>query len=652
MEGHERLFGRYRLVRSIARGGTGTVWEAEDLLLAQRVALKHVSFANLPAEQAELARARILREARMAAQLRGHRHVVTIYDVIESDGDVWLVLEYVPAASLTEALTDGRPMSLIEIARIGAAVADALAAAHDRGVIHRDIRPGTILIGVDQRTVKLTDFGLSHAAADDQLLTGDNAVSGTPAYMAREVARGEPPTPASDIFSLGATLYRAIEGAPPYGEDPNPRRMLLRVATYPINPPATRTPLTSLIMRLLELDPNTRPDAATVSDQLHALARRVSEGTLRTRYPVPAPSPPTLGGGRPTALAGPGAPTLGGQPPGPPEPRPARRPRRPMAVAAIAAFALAAGLAVALPRLLDNTAPTGAPPLPAAIRPITLSGDPRAADPCALIDPTWLRQFGEPVTVRVRKGALQSCEAGIGVGRQDSRLLVSYREPVSSVSDRDGEKQRVGDITVVHRRTPESGFYAVHCSGYIILSDRSEIVVQAVGAGFPDLCAAAWVGISAAVNVLDRDGVVYRPGRTAQWRIADNDACALLDPSTLATVPDLEPYNRVPGFANWSCTWDSTKKGGPSVYTLFNLFEADQTDVGAPTTIAGRRAWTKLVPGTRAAQRCMAMVATRPTPTAQGDVEVLELSLEGPQPGPELCARATELAVAALGKLR
>ncbi|WP_084211020.1 serine/threonine-protein kinase [Pseudonocardia acaciae] len=633
MEAGEELFGRYRLVRSIARGGMGTVWEAEDILLAQRVALKHVSFADLPAEQAALTRARTLREAKMAAQLRGHPHVIAIYDVIESDGDVWLVLEYLPSASLTETLTTGRRLRPAEIARIGAAVADALAAAHARGIVHRDVKPGNILIGADHHTVKLTDFGISHAATDDNALTHVGVVSGTPTYMAREVARGEPSTPASDIFSLGATLYRAAEGSPPFGEDPNTNRLLLRVATGPINAPTTRTPLTPLIMRLLEFNPSTRPDAATTRDQLHVLSGRLAEATY----------PPL------DEHYGPTTPPGGHRPPPLPAPRPPRKPRRWLVVAAIAAFALAAGLAVALPKLLDNGPPTGVPPLPTAVGPITLSGDPRAADPCALIDPTWLRQFGQPVITTNISYTPEACQARITVPNGDMVLDVKFNTP-KTVSDLGGQPQQLGDLTIV-RRSVQTGLFVTSCDSVILLADRTAIYFETNGPDGSDICGATEVATAVAVNRLARDGITYRPGRTAEWLITSNDACAVLDPATLAAVPGLDTNIRFPGFGNWSCTWGATQKDASRLYMGFRLDNVRVDDYGNDTTIAGRRAWTKISRGDKNPAKCHLYVITRPAPTAMGATEMLELSLEGPQPAAELCARGSEVAATALTKL-
>ncbi|MDQ4117180.1 MAG: serine/threonine protein kinase, partial [Actinomycetota bacterium] len=265
------LFDRYRVVRRIAAGGMGTVFEALDVVLDQPVALKRVSYAALPDELAAETRERTLREARNAAQMRGVAHVVAIYDVQVSDDDVWLVLEYLPSRSLAE-LTAGRTtLDVRTVAGVGATVARGLAAAHSRGITHRDVKPGNILIADEGGTAKLTDFGISHAEGESTL-TATGQVSGTPAYMAREVARGEDATPASDVFSLAATLYAAVEGVGPFGPQSNPRAMVYRVANDPIRPPEQAGPLAPVLIAMMADEPSRRPDAATVAGWLESVA--------------------------------------------------------------------------------------------------------------------------------------------------------------------------------------------------------------------------------------------------------------------------------------------------------------------------------------------------------------------------------------------
>ncbi len=635
MDVGDELFGRYLIVRRIARGGMGTVWEAEDLTLAQRVALKHISFADLPPEQVDETRLRTVREARVAARLRGHPHVVTIFDVIESDGAVWLVLEYLPSVTLAQSLTNREgPLDLGEVARIGAAVADALAAAHQRGIVHRDVKPSNVLIGTDDGVVKLADFGISRAV-DEGPITRDDVVSGSPTYMAREVARGDEPTPASDIYSLGATLYRAIEGEPPFGDDPNTNRLLLRVTTGLMGEPTRAGPLTPLVMRLLELTPATRPDAATARDQLRSFATLVSDPTqhLHPEHDDHEDDPESLPDRQPAPA---------------PQARPARRFRRRHVLIAVAALLTIAALGVAIPRLIagDDKPPVGAPALPSTVGPITLTGDPRAADPCALIDTAWLRQFGEPVITRSYR--LQGCRARIATPTGNVLLDVRFAGPLRPGVNLGGLAQRLGDLTV-WRRSQAAGDFLNDCVRYLVLADHTRIHVEATGANV-DLCALAEVGAASAVNALTRDGITYRPDRNAGLQLAEQDACALLDRATLATVPSLDPSSGSPGFASWNCAWGSSATGA-KVALIFRLGDASVPDLGDPTTIAGRQAWCRLTSGDDHPKECLAYVVYRSAPPPTGAIEILEVEVEGPHPPNELCDRATQLAAAALSKL-
>jgi len=264
MDSASIVFDRYRLEERIGAGGMGVVWKATDLQLDQPVALKRITLAGMDAEQAELTKARALREARTAARLRRHRHVVATYDVHLGSEDIWLVLEYLPSRTLGALCRERGRLEIVEVARIGAAVADALAAGHAQGIVHRDVTPANVLIAEDG-TIKLTDFGISRVTGADQL-TREGIISGTIAYLAPEVADRCEYTPASDVFSLGSTLYTAIEGQPPFGTDEDPLRLLNVIRTGIIRKPTSAGALTPLLARLLERDPTTRPDAATTDE--------------------------------------------------------------------------------------------------------------------------------------------------------------------------------------------------------------------------------------------------------------------------------------------------------------------------------------------------------------------------------------------------
>src|SRR3954451_4759844 len=256
-----RIGDRYRLEERIGAGAMGAVWRAADELLKRAAAGKELVAAAVPARGGALeeSRQRILREGRIGARLQ-HPHVISMFDVVVHEDSPWLVMEYLPSQSLAQKLTAEGPLPPLEVADIGRQVADGLAAAHKAGFVHRDIKPGNVLLGDDGR-VKLTDFGVSRAV-DDVQLTRTGLIAGTPAFLAPEIAQGHDPTPASDVFSLGATLYAAVEGTPPFGLDDNAYALLHKVATEAPQVPEHAGPLTPVLKRLLAVDPAARPSAS------------------------------------------------------------------------------------------------------------------------------------------------------------------------------------------------------------------------------------------------------------------------------------------------------------------------------------------------------------------------------------------------------
>lgn len=265
---------RYRLQSQIGGGGMGTVWLARDELLGRQVAVKQViTPGGADPQQMDEQRQRALREGRIAARL-SHPHAISVYDVALENDQPWLVMEYLPSRSLAEVLRDDGSLRTDLVAQIGAQVADALAATHAAGIVHRDVKPANILIGQGSRVdglVKITDFGISHASGD-VTLTQTGQITGTPAFLAPEVAQGREMTEASDVFSLGATLYTCLEGQPPFGMEDNALAMLHRVAGGNIRPPVHADSLAGPLLRMLAADPADRPTMTEVRDELAKLA--------------------------------------------------------------------------------------------------------------------------------------------------------------------------------------------------------------------------------------------------------------------------------------------------------------------------------------------------------------------------------------------
>jgi hypothetical protein len=253
----------------------GTVWLCTDEVLGRRVAVKQVG--TLPGETT-LDLARALREARSSAALN-HRNVVSVYDAVEEGEHIWLVMEYVEGRTLAELIAEEGALSPQRVARIGAQVADGLAAAHARGTIHRDVKPGNILVSEDG-TAKISDFGIARTTGDEQV-TRTGMVIGTPTYFAPELARGEEPSPAVDVWALGATLYAAVEGRTPYPEQPNALAMLNEIAHRTPAPPQRAGFLTEPISRSLDPDPRSRWAMADLAHVLHRLDQKHATGRTR-----------------------------------------------------------------------------------------------------------------------------------------------------------------------------------------------------------------------------------------------------------------------------------------------------------------------------------------------------------------------------------
>jgi eukaryotic-like serine/threonine-protein kinase len=206
-----------------------------------------------------------MREARTAAKLH-HPHAVSVFDVVEQDGQLWLVMPFIASITLATVLHEGGPLQPDEAAKVGAQVASALTAAHAAGIVHRDVKPGNILIAEDG-TALISDFGIAYGLGD-ATLTSSGMIHGTPAYLAPEIARGDGANFASDVFSLGSTLYSAMEGKPPFGSDDNTMALLHRVASGQFPPPQHCGPLTPLVMDMLSADPSHRPSMRAVADIL------------------------------------------------------------------------------------------------------------------------------------------------------------------------------------------------------------------------------------------------------------------------------------------------------------------------------------------------------------------------------------------------
>jgi serine/threonine protein kinase len=313
------LVNRYALKTPLGRGGTGVVWRAHDTVLGREVAVKDVAFpASLPDVQRRLAQARLTREARAAARLN-HPAVVSLYDVVTHEGGVFLVMELAEAPTLAELVRLEGPLAPERVVEIGAQLGDALEAAHHAGIVHRDVRPANVLVP-ESGTVKLADFGVA-SLADDPRLTATGMVIGSPADMAPEQARGEPTGPPADFWALGATMFYAVEGKPPFDKGSSMATLAAVVNEAP-QPMRRAGPLAPLLADLLAKDPRARPSGPKARAWLAWLL--VVTPSAPPIQMLPPPEPPERLAPRPSR------PIL---PPAPPAPR--RAGRRLLGVAAL-----------------------------------------------------------------------------------------------------------------------------------------------------------------------------------------------------------------------------------------------------------------------------------------------------------------------------
>ncbi|MEU5848763.1 serine/threonine-protein kinase [Saccharopolyspora shandongensis] len=272
--------GRYRLAAELGSGGFGRVWRARDETLDVDVAIKEM---QLPPGMSEAERAerlaRATREARNAARLRQHDGIVAIHDVVVEDGLPWIVMELVDGRSLSEHIEQHGPLPADRAAEVATALLTAMGAAHREGVVHRDIKPANVMLAEDGK-VLLTDFGTA-IRHTDTALTATGMFIGSAEYTAPERLRGTDGLPASDLFSLGVTLYQAVVGVSPFRRDTQ-EATLAAVLLEEAPAPRRTGPLTQLITRLLDKDPDRRPtvaEALAIAGEQPATKVHVQRGT-------------------------------------------------------------------------------------------------------------------------------------------------------------------------------------------------------------------------------------------------------------------------------------------------------------------------------------------------------------------------------------
>lgn len=495
----------------------GMVWRATDEELGRVVAVKRA--LPLFGEHAKL----LKREAKAAARVN-HPNVVTVYDVVTSDDEVWLVMEYLPANTLAKQGV----LPAAQVARIGVQLADALDTIHAAGVLHRDVKPSNVLMTHDGRP-KLSDFGVSRSVHNDVTLSRTGGLDGTPGYLAPEVARGEDATSASDIFSLGATLFAAVEGVSPVGKAPNPQVLVWRAARGDIA--ESHSPLRPVLSALLRPDPRKRPTAAEAKQMLQNAATGI-----RHRPPI-------------------------------------------LARAAILLVLVATWVVLSLPAESGSAAASAGPSI----------GDPRTADPCSLLDSAELKRFGN-TDLDPDYGNFNRCDVLIrpreGAGEVDVRLTFELVPKTGEVPP--GQTSQVGLVQVVRHPTYNNS----QCMRTLVMPDKRHaisITAKFNRTRFPvDLCAAAESAVSTALSRL-RGTVPRRMLPPAPDSLINVDACAMPNADILALFPGIDANNPEPAFGDWECRWRSTTSNS-TLMIIFDQRDPLNARDGKQTTFAGRPA--------------------------------------------------------------
>ncbi|MBL1065269.1 serine/threonine-protein kinase [Streptomyces sp. 7-21] len=674
----DRFAGRYVLTEVIGAGRNGDVWLAHDEVLGQDVALKPARAEG----DREAASRRLLGEPRALAKLRDHPNVVTLYDVVaapspgEHEPTHWFVMERVPGGGLDQH----PPMPPRRAARIGAELADALAALHEEGIVHCDVKPANV--GLTRRgTAKLLDFGAAYRVGGTETVTANGPFSFTPDFAAPELARGSIPRPASDVFCLGATLYALVTGSPPRGEDLEDLDDLddlddetgeaseddgadeedaERLAHWKAEQGIVEMdadaagPLYPVLSAMLRRDPRQRPSAAEAARLLAAVAEP-APGTAPGTVPVPAGTAADTPADAPAAEAGTGA---GGDvtpAPGDAQDPPPRRParRRWLLLAAAVAAALAAGL-LTLPGA-GRDGPSGAaheqddgPP--------SLFGDPRTADVCALSDDSVLERFGH-TRVDVDYGNFNRCDVLIRPD-DETRIDVEVSLRNSAPSELSPPVYTVGGVSVVELPSDDD-----ECELLVLPpEDRADGIVVGIRAneaegtvtgGGVALCSVADEAARAAATTLASGPLPRRSPPYPDSSLVWQNACDLVDDDAPSAVPGLAGQEPETGVAGWSCEWTGGERG-LEAGVRFHRDQLEQFPKVAQDHFRSHGYDAYVEEGGDGDETCTVYVVYREYDGRDGKpaAEVVRVHVRGPHdPMPELCGMASELAASAASGL-
>ncbi|GAB2969197.1 hypothetical protein GCM10023080_035420 [Streptomyces pseudoechinosporeus] len=637
----DEFAGRYVLKEVIGAGRSGDVWLAHDKVVGQDVALKPERIEG----DRETAVRRLLGEPRAMAKFRDHPHVVTLFDVVTvpEDGEgsgggedtYWFIMEYVPGGGLDRE----PPMSPQRAARIGAQLADALAALHQAGIVHCDIKPANI--GLTGRgTAKLLDFGAAHRAGGTETVTANGPSSFTPAYAAPELARGNIPRPASDVFCLGATLYALVTGSPPRGNasdgddeheqegvdgQDTERLTHWKAERGVVEMDAEAVgALYPVLTAMLQRDPRQRPEATEVKRLLAAIAGPERDTGERTLEDKPAGS---------------------------------GRRRWPLLAAALGiSAALVLGL-VLLPD--DDGGDTHATDQAGQSRPTddasngagqSLIGDPHTADLCRLADPTALGRFGD-AQVDVDYGNFDRCDVLVHTGGEN-RIDVSLDLRPGSRPETSQPARTIGSIGIMEEEPAddecELKLVPDRAADGILVGVRVNVGDGTVTGGAATLCAVADSAARSAADVLNQGPIPRRSEDYPKDSLAWLNACDLLDAKALSVVPGIKAgAPGEVGVAKWSCEWFSDVDDLETEVSFFRDQPKTAAD-GDSIRLSGYNAIVEAEDDT-----CSVFVEYREYSgeNAETAAEMLRLQVDGGRPTAELRSMATALARSAAAKL-
>lgn len=600
MQPGQLIDSRYRLEREIGAGGMGAVWLATDLTLDRQVAVKRAH--AISTTDGDTTKLQV--EADLAAKVR-HPNIVEVYGVVGEADDQWLVMEYVPARSLAEIIAEHGKLTVPRAIHYVRQIADALDAVHRAEVVHGDVKPANILIP-DNGIAKLSDFGVSRQVWNAETLHTTGPVLGTPAYLAPELLDGKRPSPASDLFALGATLFTAVEGEPPFGSDGAPLSTMKRVIHNDMVPMRNAGTLAPLLASMLAAEPAERPTAAGASRLLRELG-----GTID---PITEPGTDS-GRRRRTWLV-------------------------PSSVGALIVVLLLLAWFV-WPKFGHGGSTAAGPP------PSGTTGSSRTApnhglvvsnqtqvDPCGLISAEALAKFGRNVVLDPHFGNFKRCDVLFDTNNTTVDVLVNLHDP-------DGPPTGKDTVVVQAPQTAPDD-----CERTLLLTDGTQVEVDASvqngdnePTGTIDFCGIDQVAAGYAANVLNHSGIPQRAKGALNGSLANYNACALLTPAQVAVVAGIAAGSPETSFGDWECDWV-----GPDNLHVGVTFDQSQpldSSQGQQVAIGSRAAYVSLDDS-----GCEADLVYRTISIGGGKQisELVNIEVDGNQPQSQQCGLAQVLA--------